>query len=269
MNQTEIDGNKNTRKKDLRFAGGMLGIYLACCILSIGGTFLLIKEDRKVSSANATATTKAVAAQQANATATATFRTTEHDNYEFIERFDSVSTLWYVGAYDRRFAIANTAIQDGFYIWDIEDPMGNTQGTDFTLDYKIKDFDVYIDSKFVESPGSGAVCGGLSFRRPSEDWAFGGYMFMICDDSRYNVSYYDKDGWRAITQNYDDSILSAGWNRIEIIARADDFSFFINNKHVFEMTDDSSKEGRIGIYIHVDDGNSAVLWFDNFGFQSR
>ena len=224
--QNKVDKTNDPHRKDLRFAGGMLGIYLACCILSIGGTFILIKEDRKISNANATATVKAVAAQQANATATATFRTTEHDNYEFIERFNSVSTLWYVGAYERRFANATISIQDGVYIWDIEDAKGNTQGTDFTLDYDITDFDVYVDSKFVESPETGYICSGLSFRRPLEDWASGGYIFTICNDARYKVVYYDKNGWRAITQNYDDSILPTDWNRIEISARADHFFFF-------------------------------------------
>ena len=268
-NQIEIDEKSKTRRKDLRFTGIVLIIYTICCILFGVWTFLSFREDRELQKANATATEAAFATLEAKITTTAISRNADHDQFEFIEPFDAASARWYVGRYDSRSAIANISIKDGVYIWDISDNKGNTLGTDFYLDYKLRNFDVYIDTKFVNSPTNGVVCSGLSFRRPSENWDDGGYIFTACNNSDYHVFYFGKNGWRTIATNHEDIIHPTDWNRIEINARDEYFSFFINNKLVFEMTDDLLAEGRIGTFIHFDGGNSAEIWFDNFGYQSR
>jgi hypothetical protein len=35
------------------------------------------------------------------------------------------------------------------------------------------------------------------------------------------------------------------------------------------MTDDRLKLGSLGIFVMIEKENSAVIWFDNFGYQSR
>jgi hypothetical protein len=95
-------------------------------------------------------------------------------------------------------------------------------------------------------------------------------MFTICNDSHFELHYYDENKWQPITlSDYEDIIQPFDWNRIEISARGDHFIFTVNNTEVFEMNDDRLDQGNLGIFIDIDRGNSAVIWFDNFGFQSR
>ena len=68
---------------------------------------------------------------------------------------------------------------------------------------------------------------------------------------------------------HENALKPSDWNRIEIIAREDHFTFIINNIEVFEMSDNRLKAGGLGLFIDVDKENPAVIWFDNFGYQSR
>ena len=193
-------------RKDLLFASSML---LMCCMFIFGLIAIplgLSDQNQKVISANATLTAFAAATQQINATATAVARLTEQNQYEYIERFDGPSGYWFVGLYEKQYGDARISIKDGVYIWDVADPKDFTQSTDFSKKDKIKDFDIFIDTKFVASSATGAVCSGFFFRRrPS--WDDGSYMFTICNDSHFEVHYYDKSKWQPITlSDYEDMI---------------------------------------------------------------
>ena len=155
-------------------------------------------------------------------------------------------------------------------MWDIADPKGFTQGTEFYKGNNIKDFDVYMDIKFVEATSTGTICSGLTFRKSPKGWDSGAYVFSICNDSHFEVHYYGENGWQAITNSeYLATIQHSDWNRIEVNARSDHFTFTVNSIEIFEMTDDRQKEGSLGIYINTVENNSAIIWFDNFGYQSR
>jgi hypothetical protein len=254
---------------DFLFAAIMLVI---CCVFTTGLISIplwLSKQNQKIISANATSTAFAVATQQINATATAMARFKEQNQYEYIERFDQPSGYWFVGLYEKQYADARISIKDGVYIWDVANSKDSTQSTDFSKKDKIKDFDVFMDTKFVENSAIDPVCSGFFFRR-QPTWDDGAYIFTICNDSHFEVHYHHKNKWQPINlSDHEGVILPFDWNRIEISARGDHFIFTVNNTEVFEMNDDRLNEGNLGIFVDIGPGGSAVIWFDNFGFQSR
>lgn len=268
--QLTSQDQKSFLKNDRKLVCSMLVVYSLCILGLVAATFWGLNRRQLTLSANATSTAYAVATQQANLTATAAAKLAEQDQYEYIERFEKTSTHWFIGAYDSQYGDADVAIKNGVYVWNIKTPKDYTYGTDFYRGSGIKDFDVYMDAKFVEDPGLGLVCNGFVFRKSSLGWEDGAYVFSVCNDSHYEIYYYQTGEWDIISiSEYNSVIQTRDWNRIGIGARGNHFTFNINNVVVFETSDDRRKSGSLGIYIQVAEDHSAVLWFDNFGFQSR
>ena len=268
--QPPTENQKSFFKNDRKLVCSMLVIYSLCIFAAIAATFWGLDRRRLTLAANATATADAVSTQQANVTATAAAILAEQDRYEYIERFDKTSRRWFVGPYDREYGEATAAIKDGVYVWNIVTPKDYTYGTDFYRGSGIKDFDVYMDAKFVDASAPGTACSGFVFRKSSLGWDDGAYVFFICNDSHYEIYYYQNEKWETIlVSEYQAVIRSGDWNRIGIGARGDHFTFTINNEEMFEMSGARRKSGSLGIYIQVAEENSAVFLFDNFGFQPR
>jgi 3-keto-disaccharide hydrolase len=268
--QLTSQNQKSFLKNDSKLVCSMLVFYSLCILGLIAATFWGLNGRRLALSANATSTAFAVATQQANATITAAAKLAEQDQYEYVERFDKITSRWFVGQYDREYGEASIEIKEGVYVWNIKTPKDYTYGTDFYRGSGIKDFDVYIDAKVVDHSTQGVVCNGFVFRKSSLGWEDGAYVFSVCNDSHYEIYYYQTGKWDIISvSEYNDLIQPRDWNRIAVGARGNHFTFAINNVVVFEMSDDRRKSGSLGIYIQVAEDHSAVLWFDNFGFQSR
>lgn len=257
-------------KNDRMFVCSMLAFYSVCTIGVIALLFWGLDRRNKTVSANATATGAVVATQNANVTATAVARLAEHDQYEFIERFNEVSGRWYVGPHAKQYGDASYAIKNGFYIWDVRKSDKFTYSSNFYKGSRIEDFDAYVDVKIIESESQEFVCPALVFRKSEKDFVGGAFVFSICNDSRFKVQYYDNDGWMLITSSdYSSVIYLDDWYRIEVNARGDRFVFLINHVQVFEMTDTRLEQGGLALFLEVPNGEAAVVWFDNFGFQSR
>ena len=268
--QNTPEGKKGFLQNDKLLVCSMLTFYGLCIVGVIAGAFIWLGDRAETTNINATATRVMIATEEANVTATAKARIAEHDKYDYIERFDKNSGLWFVGAYEKRYGDIQITIKDGTYIWDILDAKTFTQSTEFQKENMIGDFDVYMDLKFVESSLLGDTCSGLFFRLPTDDWNDGVYTFVICDDAHYEIQFYEKNKWHPITySDYENSIQNSDWNRIEISARRDHFIFTINNTVVFEMNDERLKYGSLGIFNMLEQNGSAEIWFDNFGFQRR
>jgi hypothetical protein len=247
----------------------MLSFYGVCIIGVMALLFWGLDRRNQTISANATATGAVIATQIANSTATAVAHIEEQSQFEFIEKFDSVSGRWYVGPHTKQYGDATYDIHDGVYSWDVREAKEFSFSVDFYKGNKISNFDAFVDIKFVENNPGSYVCPGMAFRKPTKDYANGAFIFSICADMTYKVQYYDSDGWGPITYNHSDLILPEDWNRIEIHAKNDKFVFSINSIQVFEMTDERLEQGGLALFLEVPVGESAEVWFDNFGFQSR
>lgn len=270
MEVQPTEQKKSFLKNDRLLLCGMLAIYGVCIVGCIGALFFGLNRRNQEIAARATSTAAVKATEQAKMTATAAARTTEQEKYEYIERFDRITGDWFVGVYDRQYGVARMVIRDGVYIWTIKDSKGFTQAAEFYKDNKIKDFDIYLDTKFVGDSKAGIACSGFFFRKAPISWEDGAYIFNICNDTHFEIQYYSEKGWQPITISENVSAIHrSDWNRIEIEARGDHFLFFINNTQVFEMTNDRLKRGSLGIFTNIGPDISAEIWFDNFGYQSR
>ncbi len=269
MDNVNTTTKKGVFKNDRMFVCSMLVFYGLCALGLIALSVWGLDRRNKVISANATATHSVIATQNAITTATAIAQIEAQSTFEFIEKFDSVSGRWYVGPHLKQYGDATYNIHDGVYAWDVREAKEFSFSIDFYKGNKIDNFDAYVDIKFVENNAGSYVCPGMVFRKPRENFDGGAFIFSICADSTYKVQYYDSDGWGPITYNYSEVIFPEDWNRIEVHAEDDKFVFLINHNQVFEMTDERLEQGGLGLFLEVPIGESAEVWFDNFGFQSR
>ncbi|HMB23774.1 MAG: family 16 glycoside hydrolase [Chloroflexota bacterium] len=269
MNQP-IENDKSFLRNDRKLVCSMLLFYGLCILGLVGATFWGLDHRNKTVSANATSTAAAVATQQARTTSTAIARATEHAQYEFVDRFSNNEEEWMAEIVNDEYMTGSVKIISGVYLWDaqkVKKPF--VYWASFHDMEKFKDFDVYVDSKITdEQPGD--ACSGLVFRAASTDWEMGAYVFSVCSNSTFSVYYYEKGDWESILrQTYSDAIRNSDWNRLEISARGDDFTFGINNEVVFEMTDDRQSRGGLAVYIEVNEKSPVSISFDNFGLQPR
>jgi len=271
MGNNHMTENKNGfLQNDRLLVCSMLAFYGICIIGLIAATFWGLDRIKQAASANQTATAVINATQQANATSTAVARATEQAQYEVIDRFQAESDFWFVGQQNNEYWRGDVTIKDGAYIWNVEEVKKTfIWWGDFYLGEHIKDFDVYVDIKFMDG-SLGNVCSGLIFRRSPDGWDAGEYTFSICNDSHFRIFYHDKDQWDPIADWVSsDAIRPEDWNRVEVSARGNNFTFTINHTLVFEATDDRRKEGELAVFIDFSEKTPAAIWFDNFGYQSR
>jgi hypothetical protein len=257
MEDTTTKNKKNFFQNFGLMACSMLVIYEVCIICMGASTFWGWNRWEQNISVVSTSTTIA--------------HSTEQSQFEVVDRFDNTSGLWRVGdiEIDGRWD-GTMEIKEGVYILkvnEVKKPF--IQHNSSFSEFPLKDFDVYLDTKFTMGV-SGDVCGGLVFRRSFKGWGHGAYVFIICNDSTFKIAYYDEQGWKTFSgKRFNKAILPSDWNRIEINARGSHFNFSINNMAVYELTDDRQAEGALGIMIEVNDLNPTEVWFDNFGYQTR
>lgn len=238
----------------------LLFIYGLCMAGIVGAGFLGFRWGERVDSI-----------KQAQATATAHAYFEEQDTFEYIERFDKISGDWFVGEDKGSYGDVVASIDDGVYVWKVNDPMGYIQGEDFyRKTTALKDYDVYVDIRFAETPRTENTCSGLAFRKSIAGWDGGAYVFSICDDGYYQIEYIEHDTWETIqSPNYSEAIHVDDWNRVEVSAVGNQLKFTINAICVLEIIDDHRDRGGVSLYISAPDGIPTVIWFDNFGFQTR
>jgi hypothetical protein len=268
-NNHMTENKKGFLQNDRLLVCSMLVFYGLCLIGLIAATFWWLDRSRQAVSANETATAVISGIQQANATSTAITHATELAQYEFIERFDMVSGRWLTGVVNSEYWKGRRAIQDESYLWEVKEVKKTfISWADFYKEDKIGDFDVYVDTKVIDST-PGDVCSGFLFRISPDGWDNGGYYFALCSNSLTTISYHtEKEGWERIaTIPYYER--SNDWNRLEIIARGTRFTFLINGNQIYEMEDDRQKLGGLALVIELNEKVSAKVIFDNFGYQSR
>jgi hypothetical protein len=247
----------------------ILAIYSICMVVACAGIAWGLENESQAMSANATSTAFAIATQQKNVANTTNAHATAQSQFEFIEPFDEISGRWYVGPV-KQYGDVEYSIKNGVYIWDVHKAGDRPFSADFYKDYNIKDFDTYVDIKFIKSQSKAFVCAGLAYRKDLNDWQIGTFLFTICNDAHFRVHYLSETGWKTITNSdVTNTIITADWNRVEVSRQKNHYTFTINNSQAFELTDDRVSQGILSIYFEVPKSESGEVWFDNFGYQSR
>lgn len=268
--QVSAQDKKGFLQNDRLLVCSMLAFYGICILGLISVAFWGLDRRSKAISTNATSTAFAVATEQANATATIVARSTEQAQYEFIEPFNNNREYWLKELADDEYMSGRITINGGVYQWNIREvKQPFVYWSEFHRGNWVRDFDVYVDSKVAHGQ-LGDACSGFVFRTASVDWEKGAYTFSVCNNSYFEVYYYEQGEWQPILERtHSDAIENTDWNRLGISARGDHFTFMINNEVVFEMTDDRQKIGGLGLLVEVNETNPVDIWFDNFGYQRR
>ncbi len=274
MDEVKTVEDKNSfLQNDRKLVCSMLVVYGLCIVGLVAATIWGLDRRNKAISVNATSTAFAQATQQANATVTAIAHATEQAQYEFIDPFNNTAEEWRewrIESLNYEYVNGSISITRGVYLWNIQEVKEPfSYWASFRQNEEFEDFDVYVDSKIVDST-QGSACSGFIFRTASIDREKGTYTFSICSDATFYVYYYKEEKWDPILRGrYSNAIRNSDWNRLEIQARGNDFNFAINNEVVFKMTDERLPKGGLGLYIEVHEKKPASISFDNFGFQSR
>lgn len=266
---TPIEEKKSFLRNDRKLVCSMFVVYGLCILGLVTATIWGLTQRSKRIAANATSTANAGATQQAKVTATAVARTTEQAQYKFVDLFNDNTQFWFTDAVDDKYMKGSPAIKNGVYIWDIQKVKQTfVHWAHFRKGSHFKDFDVYVDSK-IDSEKLGDACSGFAFRTASRNWDAGAYTFSVCNNSSFSVDY-KQEKWENISGwLYSEAIQNKEWNRLEIKARGNHFTFIINNEVVFEMTDERLAKGAVALLIDVKEERPVTIRFDNFGLQPR
>jgi len=262
--QSTTKDNSEAWRKDFLFVSSMI---LTCCVFGFGLIaipFWFSNESQRIISANATSTANAVATQQTQ--------------YEIVDRFDASAWYWSENSTNDEYSVHQKKIAGGIYTWNVDKVKKpfvvweNFYLDDPSSNYFVEppsNYDVYVDTRIVKGT-PGTVCSGLVFRESPDGWDQGAFIFVVCNDSTYALSYYDqKDDWQNIVPRfYSSSIRKSDWNRLGISSRGAQSVMFINGEMIYVMVDERQIQGDLALIINVNEAPAKVQ-FDNFGYQSR
>jgi len=265
MNQeTSREDKSSFFRNDRKLVCSMFIFYGLCILGLVAATTWGLDRRSKAISANATATAFA-------ATATTIAHITEQAQYNFVDPFDNNREQWETDSINDEYMSGSVSIKQGVYVWEIQKVKQTfIRWEDFPAARWVGDFDVYVDSRIKAADGTtGGACTGFVFRESPSNWEGGAYVFSVCN-SYFYVDYYGNGKWEDISGSIRSrAILNSDWNRLEISARGNRFTFLINHEVVYEMTDDRLPRGGLALFADVNEKKPVTIWFDNFGFQIR
>jgi hypothetical protein len=305
MENPEPPSQTSAIPRELIIVLGMIAV-LTCCIvvLGVGGFYAYqefeqasaagatatsaymatkVKEDtdaRATAQAQATATAQVIAAQATataqvlaeRATATAQARLADIFSAEYFESFDDNQTEWRAGEQENDFWLGNVFIDGGIYRWKVDEVKSPfvAWADSPALDEPVRDFDLAVTTMRYDGTLAGA-CSGLIFRKSPEGFNAGAYLFAVCDSGSFAISYYDVDtGWEKIQDwTETEAITSLSWNLLEVQARGENFTLFINHRQVATFTDSRLAEGYVSVFIDFYEADPGEIWFDDFSLQPR
>ncbi len=205
------------------------------------------------------------------ATASAYARLEQINAYQFYDPFDGNDFDWRETVEDNRYWQGAIAIQDGRYIWQVEEVYENFLAWSFfTPDENLADFDVALKARRVSGPPN-ETCYGLLFRISPDGYTAGAYVLSVCDNGYHKLLYTDEAvGWVVIYDwTFAEVILQEDWNLIEINARGEDFTVSINHQQVAAFSDGRLPNGSVAILIDIYENQPAQIEFDFFALQPR
>jgi len=123
----------------------------------------------------------------------------------------------------------------------------------------VADFEASVQAQRVKGAADKA-CYGLVFRRTSSDY----YWFDVCDSQKFSVSLSKASEWIPLLDWTDSSAIKANQaNWLTVVAKGSQFTFYINQKKVGSVSNDSLPTGSVGLGIELGANNSATYQFDN------
>jgi serine/threonine-protein kinase len=180
------------------------------------------------------------------------------------DSFDANENNWYTGEFDGDLIAGTKLIADGKYRWDVtvhENAIWRSLA-DIPLE---GDFYITVEARRVGGVENGQY--GLMFRSiDSDNYA----MFKIEDSRRFKFSLRHEGEWNTVIDWTETTAVRPGENnRITVIVRGDQYTFYVNDQYVAESTDDRLSGGTAGMMVElVSEGDTAVFEFDNLEIRT-
>lgn len=218
--------------------------------------------------AQATATAEAFTIQS---TATAVARESAIAAYTYFDPFDDNTIDWRVGAEDNEYWQGSIAIKDGAYTWQVASAkQGFMTWANFEPLADLADFDAALRVRRVLGEPHQA-CFGLLFRQAPDGFDGGAYIFSVCDNGYYKLLYFaTQNGWDVLQDwTLTEALNEGDWNLLEVSARGEDFTVWINHQPMLTFTDDRLPSGSVSLLLDIYGVAPIQIEFDFFALQPQ
>jgi serine/threonine-protein kinase len=219
--------------------------------------------------ATATAQAEATAAAYAQATATAEALLYgplwEASGWPVVlsDDFSAEANDWYLGDYEDELVIGSRSISGGVYRWEAE-ALDDFVWWSIPDTDSVSDLYVAVDAQLIDGVSNAQY--GLVFRRTAgKDY----YLILVSDNGYYEfVKVVDE--WTPLTEwTETTAVQPGGVNRLEVVAKGSQFTFYINGEYVAEFSDDELDSGKPALVVGLSEaGDSSVVEFDDFELRA-
>ena len=175
--------------------------------------------------------------------------------------FDDNRGGWPTGPHEDALGKEDRVVAEGGYTWSLEATTPFFAGRKANLQ-PMGDFYVAVDAYRAAGP-TGSVQYGLQFR-----WVDPAnfYMFLVGDDRNFKVYRY-VNGEMGVLQDWTTTaaVVPNEWNRVAVKAIGPNFTFYINDQQVAQLTDATFAKGSLRVVAQLlETGIPATVDFDNF-----
>lgn len=120
--------------------------------------------------------------------------------------------------------------------------------------------DMDVSVSFLPISGKADMGGGLIWHAADDR----NYYLVRANPLEQNVRIYHViNGIRKMLKSYDDIINIKKWHRLHVVNQGCRIQIFYDDKPIFDLCDETFKEGRIGLWTKSD----AVTYFDDLRLQ--
>ncbi len=120
--------------------------------------------------------------------------------------------------------------------------------------------DLDLSVSFLPISGKADMGGGLIWRAKDDR----NYYLTRANPLEQNIRVYHViNGVRKMLKNYDEIIDVRKWHRLHVVNQGCRIQVFYDDKPIFDLCDQTFKEGRIGLWTKSD----AVTYFDDLNLQ--
>jgi hypothetical protein len=120
--------------------------------------------------------------------------------------------------------------------------------------------DVDLSVSFLPISGKADMGGGLVWRAQDDR----NYYLTRANPLEQNIRlYHVVKGIRHMLKNFDQVIDVKNWHRLHTVTRGCQIQVFYDDKPIFDLCDETFKEGRIGLWTKSD----AVTYFDDLRLE--
>jgi hypothetical protein len=120
--------------------------------------------------------------------------------------------------------------------------------------------DMDLSVSFLPISGKADMGGGLIWRARDDR----NYYLTRANPLEQNIRiYHVVKGIRHMLKNFDQTIDVKNWHRLRVVTRGCQIQVFYDDKPIFDLCDETFKEGRIGLWTKSD----AVTYFDDLRLE--